>query len=265
MENNIYIQETPYGHFCLIEQDIISENIKRFGVWEQHLYIFYSKMIKPEYYIIDGGANIGFHSVQFAKLATKGKVLCYEVQNYIYNVLCTNILINGLSSRVEQYRLGLGDDSKENLLKPDSLDKQISSDGFINYGGPGLVNAEEGEETIPIIGIDSLNLPRLDLIKLDIQGMEYDTLIAAEKTIKKYKPILFLEIGICSASKWNREHGDDSLPPVHQMVFDLLKDWGYSDYQIKINGKYPGDTIFLNPSKHHEEVKIFNTIISEIQ
>lgn len=265
MENNIYIHETPHGHFCLIEKDIISENIKLNGIWEAHLYKFYSKMIKPEYYIIDGGANIGFHSVQFAKLASEGKVFCYEVQNYIYNILSTNILINGLSSRVEQYRLGLGDDTKENLLKPDSLDKQLTTEGYINYGGPGLVLADKSEDAIPIIGIDSLNLSRLDFVKLDIQGMEYDALVAAEKTIKKHKPILFLEIGVCSASKWNSEHGDDSIPPGHQKVFDLLKEWGYDDYQIKVRGKYPGDTIFLNSSKHSEEIQTFNNLILEIQ
>lgn len=217
-------------------------------------------MIKPEYHIIDGGANIGFHSVQFAKLATKGKVYCYEVQNYIFNILSTNILINGLSSRVEQYRLGLGNDKKQNSLKIDSLDKQITSGDFINYGGPGLVKAKEGEDNISIIGIDSLNLSQLDFIKLDIQGMEYDSLIASENTIKKYNPILFLEIGICSASKWNRTHGDNSLPPTHKKVFDLLYKWGYKDYQIKIKNKYPGDTIFLNPNKHIEEIKIFENL-----
>ena len=260
MENNIYIHETPYGHYCLIENDLISENIKSRGIWEPHLYNLYSKMIKPEYYIIDGGANIGFHSVQFAKLASQGKVICYEVQNYIFNILSTNILINGLSSRVEQYKSGLGNDKNLENFKLDSLEKEIFEGGIINYGGSGLVPAKEGDKIIPIVGIDSLNLPRLDFMKLDIQGMEYDALLAGKNTIKKYKPILFLEIGICSASKWNREHGDDSLSPGCEKVFNLLHEWGYKDFQIKIGNHYPGDTIFLDPSKHQEEINIFNNI-----
>lgn len=264
MENNIYIYNTPYGHFCLIEKDLISENIRNNGMWEYHLYKFYSEMIKPDYYVIDGGANIGFHTIQFAKLASKGKVFSYEVQNYIYNILSTNILINGLSSKVYQYRIGLGNDKKKNILKIDTLDKQISNDGFINYGGPGLVETSEEDDTIPIIGIDSLNLSKLDFIKLDIQGMELDCLMGAENTIKKYKPILFLEIGVCSASKWNREYGDESMPPSHEKVFDFLKKIGYNSYQIKINGSYSGDTIFLNPLKHTNEIQTFNRLVRDL-
>ena len=258
MENNIYIHETPYGHYCLIENDLISENIKSRGIWEPHLYNLYSKMIKPEYYIIDGGANIGFHSVQFAKLASQGKVICYEVQNYIFNILSTNILINGLSTTVEQYRLGLGDDSKNNQLKISPIEKQFFEGGIINYGGSNLIEASKDEPHIPITGIDSLELPRLDFIKLDIQGMEYDALISAKKTLSKYKPILFLEAGLCSNSEWGRKNGVDAIPPNEQPLFDYLYSLGYKDYPIKIGTHYPGDTIFLNPTKHQDEINIFN-------
>ena len=57
---NIYFKETQFGHFCLIENDLISNCINNYGYWEQHLYHFYSQFIKQDDIIIDGGANIGF-------------------------------------------------------------------------------------------------------------------------------------------------------------------------------------------------------------
>ena len=52
---NIYFKETQFGHFCLLEKDLISNYISNYGYWEQHLYFFYSQFIQPDYTILDGG------------------------------------------------------------------------------------------------------------------------------------------------------------------------------------------------------------------
>jgi len=41
--------------------------------------------------------------------------------------------------------------------------------------------------------LDELNLPRVDFIKIDIEGMEMEALAGARETIKKYRPILLIE------------------------------------------------------------------------
>ena len=91
---NIYFKETDYGTFCLLEKDLISSCINNYGYWEQHLYLFYSNFIKPDFVILDGGANLGFHTVQFGFLGSK--VYSFEPQSYVYNQLCANILFNTL-------------------------------------------------------------------------------------------------------------------------------------------------------------------------
>jgi len=257
MENQIYTKETNFGNFCLIENDLISNHIAQTGCWEYHLYYFYSNFIQPDWIIIDGGANIGFHSIQFARLANQGKVYCYEVQPFIYNILCTNFLINGLSTVGRQYLLGLGNDKVNKCYKLDNLAKQIWSQDLINYGGNGLIETNEGDNTIEVVGIDSLNLSRLDMIKLDVQGLELDVLEGGIKTINQYHPILFLEAGLCTNSQWVREHGL-SLEPDSEKIFSLLKTWGYTPYQISIKDNYPGDTIFLHEVHHVKETQFIN-------
>jgi len=239
---NIYFKETQFGHFCLIENDLISNCINNYGYWEQHLYHFYSQFIKQDDIIIDGGANIGFHSIQFAKLANQGKVYCFEPQPLIFNVLSTNILINGATDIVKQFRLGLGD--KEKNLKMSPLKEQIFSENCINYGGRGLTESNEGEEEVQLTSIDNLNLSKLDLIKLDVQGFELKTFIGGETTIITHHPIIFVE------NYLNLE--DD------KKVIKLLEKWGYQIYRLLCTENQE-DCIALYPLKHIEEIKFIET------
>jgi len=239
---DIYFKETQFGHFCLVGEDLISNCINNYGYWEQHLHYFYSQFIKKDYTIIDGGANIGFHSVQFAKLANEGKVYSFEPQPLIFNVLSTNSLINGCTDVIKQYRLGLSDSFSS--LKMTPLDEQIFGAGCINYGGRGLTDSNQGEEEVETITIDSLNLSKLDLIKLDVQGFELKTLLGGEKTIKSNKPLMLIE-------NYTTQEAD-------QQVIKLLEEWGYSIYRLLCT-EHQEDCIMVIPEKHIEEIKFIET------
>ncbi|MEM4396459.1 MAG: FkbM family methyltransferase [Candidatus Woesearchaeota archaeon] len=53
--------------------------------------------------------------------------------------------------------------------------------------------SDQGNQKIEITTIDSLN-EKIDLIKMDIEGYEYNAILGAEKTIKKYKPVLSISL-----------------------------------------------------------------------
>ena len=200
------------------------------------------EFIKKDDIIVDGGANIGFHSIQFAKLAHSGKVYSFEPQPLIFNVLSTNSLINGCTDVVKQYRLGLSDSFTS--LKMTPLDEQIFGEGCINYGGRGLTDLNQGEEDVETITLDSLNLSKLDLIKLDVQGFELKTLLGGEKIIKSNKPLMFIENYI------NQE--------VDQQVIKLLEEWGYITYRLLCTENQE-DCIMVIPDKHQEEIKFIES------
>jgi FkbM family methyltransferase len=236
---NIYFKETQFGHFCLIEEDLISNCINNYGGWEQHLQYFYTQFIKPDDVIIDGGANIGFHSIQFAKLANKGKIYSFDPQPLIFNVLSTNILINGATDVIKQFKLGLSDKVSKNL-KMTPLKEQFFSPGCINYGGRGLTDSDQGEEDVETTTIDTLNLLKLDVIKLDIQGSELQALLGGENTIKSNYPLMFVE-------NYLNQESD-------QQVIKLLKEWGYKIYRLLCT-EYQEDCIVLHPEYHIDEIK----------
>jgi FkbM family methyltransferase len=239
---NIYFKESQFGQFCLLEDDLISNCINNHGFWEQHLWLFYKEFIKPHYVIIDGGANLGFHSVQFAKLANKGIIYSFEPQPLIFNLLSTNSLINGCSDIIKQFRLGLGDLVGQEL-KMTPLKEQIFEEHCINYGGRGLTEGDEGEEDVQLTTIDNLHLTKLDLIKLDVQGFELHTLKGGEDTIKANKPLIFIE-----------NYPDSEQD---QKVIELIKEWGYEVYRLEVS--HNEDCIAVYPGKHIEEIKFIES------
>ena len=234
------------GSFLVLENDLIGRFINYNGVWEKHLYQIYSQLIEPEDIILEGGANIGFHTVQFAKLASKGKIYAFEPQKLIYNLLSTNILLNDQSYNVFQYRLALSD--KPGSLYMQSLSRFDEKDGCRNYGGRGLTTSNEGEE-VQLITFDSLNI-NPNMIKLDIQGSELYALKGMEKTIDKCEPWFILE---------NYLHKKDD-----KKVYDFLISRGYTFFRFHFKNPKTGeiipheDCIVYKTDKHKKIIKILN-------
>jgi FkbM family methyltransferase len=139
---------------------------------------------------IDAGANIGFVSIPLSNwLRPKGGVVhAFEVQRMLYYALCGSAALNDCDNLVN-HNCGLGDIQK--ILK---LPRQ-------NYGAPkdfGMVTLKDqnviGEhDDVKIITIDSLNLCRLDFLKIDVEGMEIEVLIGARETIRKFRPWCWIE------------------------------------------------------------------------
>ena len=162
--NLIQTKDIGAGSFVIIENDLIGQFILRHGVWEGHLANIYSQLINETDVILDAGANIGFHTVQFARFGKK--VYAYDPQPTIFNLLSANILFNGVTNKVEQFRLGLSD--KPGSIRMEPINKFDQPNGMRNFGGRGLTNDETGEESVELVTFDK----DVDVIKIDIQGSE---------------------------------------------------------------------------------------------
>ena len=74
-----------------------------------------------------------------------------------------------------------------NIIVP-GIDYQIGG----NYGGIALGGYEKGEP-VSLKAIDDLDLKACHFIKIDVEGMENEVLAGATDTLKKYRPILYVE------------------------------------------------------------------------
>jgi len=73
----------------------------------------------------------------------------------------------------------------------------------LNYSNAGLHRihnaADPAHKPIKIIGpipmltLDSMNLPACDLLQLDVEEHEYKVLLGAVKTLEKFKPVVSVE------------------------------------------------------------------------
>lgn len=78
-----------------------------------------------------------------------------------------------------------------------------------------------GNGILPVISVDSLNLPTCDLLQFDIEGYELFALKGAAETIKKYSPVIMIEHKK-HAQRYGAEPGD---------VIQFLTDIGYEKKQ----------------------------------
>ena len=246
------IVNTPNGIFLINERDLIGNFIKNYGFWEKHLQLIYEELIKPTHICVDAGANLGYHTIQFGKLAKK--VYAFEPQPLVYNQLCTNILFNDLNDIIIPIREGLGD--KVDTKQMWSIVKEEMGNDFYNWGGRGIEhefathNSTELRETdrIKVTTLDSLNLEHCDFIKIDIQGYEYYAFLGAKNTLINYKPTIFLENSLVQ---------DNKEEVMNKKTKTSLTDLGYEFYRIYIGNN--DDCILIHPdNSSYKELK--NTI-----
>ena len=194
---------------------------------------------------IDCGANIGVHTIEWARFMNSlGEVIAFEPQEKIYYALCGNIAINNCFN-VSARHAAVG--AKSGELAIPELDYFTPS----SFGSLELNKKEKNEfigqevnydqtKFVPLVSIDSLNLKRLDFIKIDVEGMEEDVLEGAKISIEKFKPTMIIEV--IKSNKINLEK--------------FLHDRGYEVYPVGINvlAIHPEDPI-------HKNLKIENQII----
>lgn len=151
---------------------------------------------KQDPVFVDVGANIGCFS--FALRPYCSKVYAFEAQRVIYNMLAGSIALNGwLNVFCKNVALG----RKYGEIKVPQFDyEQALSYGSVEFGRDqlepiGQVPLQDTSklEYVPVYPLDSYNFPRVDAIKIDVEGMEIDVLQGASNTIQLTRPVMLIE------------------------------------------------------------------------
>lgn len=151
--------------------------------------------------ILDIGSNIGIYSLAFANIFKKSVIYSFEPNYNTYKKLCDNIKINtNLSCRVKCFNLGLSNNfGKNNIGLPDNIFYNKYS--FSNKKNNSELYSIYGTKNVITINVDLLdnfvknnNLTKIDFIKIDVEGSEFNVLKGGINTIKKFRPIIFMEL-----------------------------------------------------------------------
>ena len=185
---NNYHKNTP-ATFKLFKTCNVCDCIRRGYRWEEHQHDIIDKYLDEKSIAIEAGSHIGTISVKLAR--TCKFTYCFEPVINTYSLLEFNMNRNCETSKYKLFNKGLGESIKNENIS------WISNEG---PGGIGLTNnfyepttQRDKTETIEIITINSLNLDRLDYIKIDVEGYKEHIINGGIDTIKKYKPIIVLE------------------------------------------------------------------------
>jgi len=191
---HVALKRCRHGWFMYNVNDrFIGRSLDRYGEWCESELALLAPLLRPGRVVIDVGANIGTHTIFFAnKVGDRGRVYAFEPQRPTFQLLCGNVALNALINVVAlPYAVGREDGDVRIAV----ADPRVPN----NFGGMSVTALPNGEET-RIVRIDTLDLPRCDLIKIDVEGMEADVLAGARATIEKFRPVIYCENNNASPS-----------------------------------------------------------------
>lgn len=147
---------------------------------------------------IDCGANIGTFAIPWAVHMTGwGSVMAFEPQRMLYYTLCGNTVLNNCAN-IQAEHAAVG--SEVGMIHVPVLDYFTpSSFGSLelrcSYRNQPIGQKVDYRKSykVRLVSLDSLQLPRLDLLKIDVEGMETDVLDGAMETITRHRPVLVIE------------------------------------------------------------------------
>jgi len=179
--------------------------------------------------VYDIGGFEGILTMFFARaVGDNGRVITFEPNPVNFRKILENVKLNHFTNvETSQTALGRKKGKVALVFHPSerargSIRKSIKKQNL----------KKKGSETIHV-QIDSLDnqiasksLPKPDLVKIDVEGLEKDVLLGMKETIKHHEPKLFVEI-----------HGvgkEEKRKNAHEVVIFLIEH-GYSIYHVESN------------------------------
>jgi FkbM family methyltransferase len=155
----------------------------RFG-HEPELSHLLDLLVPDDGIFLDIGSNFGYFSIFLGSRPNfHGRIHAFEPIESSHAGLCTYVNSLGCDNVVTCHRAAVSDKIGTAKMDPGT--------------DPGLA-AIKGEdftqgETVRTVTLDSLNLGRVDFIKIDVEGHEANALRGADALIKANRPYIFLE------------------------------------------------------------------------
>ena len=162
-----------------------------FSAYEFLLGTVLLKQIRPGGVFIDVGANVGYHTLRALRhVGPNGRVLAFEPNPHVLQRLKHNLAINR-ADNVELFEIALSKECEEVTIYCPTK----GTHGLASLRNQGWENGEEYRvQAQPLDAVLPNDIPRIDLIKIDVEGAELLVLQGAERTIRHFKPAILIEL-----------------------------------------------------------------------
>jgi FkbM family methyltransferase len=217
MPSSTLVKDTGFGRI-IVPFDWIGHNIY-LDNYEQAEINIYRQLLARDSTVIDVGANIGFSTLLFSDICRNGFVYSFEPSVREYVLLSRNVELNERKN-VSVIRQALGSSRMDEILYTHDQNSGMNS----------IVHADHAlaSEKIHVDSLDNFvtaqAIPRIDLIKIDVEGYELQVLKGAARVIDQHKPLVCFE-SWASHQKPYDEHATGELA--------LLTDAEYEIFQFR--------------------------------
>jgi FkbM family methyltransferase len=122
-----------------------------------------------------------------------------EAQERLYYALAGNIALNNCFNAIAMHAAVSSESGVMKMPAPNYLTAssfgslELRPSATTEFIGQAIDYSDDKMVPVQRITLDSLNLSRVDLIKIDIEGMEMEALEGARQLIEKCHPILLIE------------------------------------------------------------------------
>ena len=204
------------GKITLKTSDYLGFNLYVEGVYEPHTIDFFVRNLAKGENVLDIGANIGYHTLIMSKLVGPGQVFSFEPNPHILPILYKNIGSNNRKN-ITVFEVGLSDrNTVQNFYVPDGSGSSSGQASLRSLGGETVI------EKIKLIRLESIlhTLPKIRLIKMDIEGAEGLALAGMGGFLNRDKPLIIFEF----SSEFLRSLGTEPssvIAGLRNMGFDL--------------------------------------------
>lgn len=228
------MKETKGGPMSYnINDKYAGQSLELYGEYAADQLELLGQLVREGDYIVDAGAHIGAISVPLAKVVgSTGKVHSFEPSKPSYGLLEGNVKLNHLQNVVLSNKAVGARESQ--LVVP-----QVNTEVPGCHGCVALDPSNFVGEPTQVLTIDSLNMMRARLLIFDIEGMEVEAIQGAERTIRMFKPALYVRAQFNPA--------DNTLGVKTQQVAKFVKTLEYDMYWHFVR-MFSEDNFARNPS-----------------
>ena len=178
----VEVEMSGYSVFVERDEPEFARHIALHKSWEPHLRTVIEEHLRPADVFIDIGANVGVMAFAAAKrVGPSGAVIAFEPNKDNARMLLKGIAKNGFGGFVRLYPFALSE--KQGLF---------AMEGFSNTY---LVSPGSSERLVQSMRGDDVlrGEPRIDFIKLDIEGHEPFAIAGMRDVLGKHKPTVLCE------------------------------------------------------------------------
>lgn len=217
------------------------------GIYDPNIVVVINSLLSKGSVFIDVGANMGYFSLLASSVVGKfGHIIAIEPSSRDYARLVDNVKINNLTNIISTYHIAISDVSGSAKLAVACEERSALNTLGSEFSFKGVDKVET--ENVKVVSIDELvsdiNLTRVDVLKLDIEGSELKALQGARNVIEKFRPAIMLGVNVNSLKACGTDHKE---------IQQILREIRYRAYKIV---ESPTFALELIPDLEKERAKV---------